>query len=46
MKPRKKELVRDRSAKCDNRKSKTLKESGKPGDRGSCESETTTQGSE
>jgi hypothetical protein len=42
----KKPLVRDRSTKCVDRKSKDLKESQKPGDRGACESETTSQGSE
>jgi hypothetical protein len=44
--PVKKPLTRDRSTKCVDRRSKELKEGGKPGDRGACESETTTQGSE
>lgn len=43
--PRKKQ-TRDRSAKCADLRSKELKEGGKPGDRGACESETTSQGSE
>jgi hypothetical protein len=38
--------VRDRAVKCDDRRSKELKNSRKPGDRGACESETTSQGSE
>jgi hypothetical protein len=43
---RKKPLVRDRRAKCADNLSKDLKESQKPGDRGACESETLSQGSE
>jgi hypothetical protein len=42
----KKAPARIRANKCDDRRSKTLKEGDKPGDRGACESETTSQGSE
>lgn len=46
-KPRKEApLTRDRSAKCGDIKSKDLKGAKRPGDRGACESETSTQGSE
>jgi hypothetical protein len=39
-------LVRDRARKCDDIHSKDSKGAKTPGDRGACESETTTQGSE
>jgi hypothetical protein len=42
----KKAPARDRGNKCDDRRSKTLKEDQKPGDRGACENKTTSQGGE